>query len=46
MVKSDIEIAREAKLQPVTAIAEGLGLGNGDLELYGPYKAKVRMETI
>jgi formate--tetrahydrofolate ligase len=46
MVKSDIEIAREAKLQPVQAIAEGLGLGNGDLELYGSYKAKVRMETI
>ncbi len=46
MVKSDIEIAHEAKLQPVQAVAEGLGLGNGDLELYGSYKAKVRMEVI
>jgi formate--tetrahydrofolate ligase len=45
-MKSDIEIAHEAKLQPVQAIAEGLGLANGDLELYGSYKAKVRMETI
>ena len=46
MMKSDIEIAREAKVQSVQAIAEGLGLGNGDLEAYGSYKAKVRMETI
>ena len=46
MGKSDIEIAREAKLQPVQAIAESLGLGSGDLELYGSYKAKVRLETI
>ncbi len=45
-VKSDIEIAREAKLQPVTAVAATLGLGPDDLELYGSYKAKVRMETI
>jgi formate--tetrahydrofolate ligase len=45
-MKSDIAIAHEAKLQPVQAIAEGLGLGNGDLELYGSYKAKVRLETI
>jgi formate--tetrahydrofolate ligase len=46
MGKSDIEIAREAKLQPIGAIAEGLGLGNGDLEPYGSTKAKIRMETI
>jgi formate--tetrahydrofolate ligase len=46
MGKSDIEIAREAKLQPIGAIAEGLGLGNGDLEPYGSTKAKIRMESI
>jgi len=46
MGKSDIEIAREAKLQPIGAIAEGLGLGHGDLEPYGSTKAKIRMETI
>ncbi len=45
-VKSDIEIAHEAKLWPVQTIAGGLGLDLDDLELYGPYKAKVRMETI
>jgi formate--tetrahydrofolate ligase len=46
MGKSDIEIAREAKLQHIGAIAESLGLGNGDLEPYGSTKAKIRMETI
>jgi len=46
MKKTDIEIARAAKLQPVQAIAEGLGLGNGDLESYGSVKAKIRLETI
>jgi formate--tetrahydrofolate ligase len=45
-MKTNIEIARAAKLQPVQAVAEGLGLGNGDLESYGSYKAKVRLETI
>ena len=44
--KADIEIAREATLQPVTAVAATLGLTSDDLELYGSYKAKVRMETI
>ena len=46
MMKTDLEIARAAKLQPVQAIAEGLGLGNGDLESYGSVKAKIRLETI
>ena len=46
MGQSDIEIAREAKLQPITSVAATLGLGPDDLELYGSYKAKVRMETI
>ena len=46
MEKTDIEIASAAKLQPVQAVAEGLGLGNGDLESYGSDKAKVRLETI
>jgi formate--tetrahydrofolate ligase len=45
-MKTDIEIAREAKLQPVEAIGEQLGLGAADLEFYGPYKAKVRLDTI
>jgi formate--tetrahydrofolate ligase len=37
----DIEIARQAKIQPIDAIAEKLGLAGKDLEHYGKYKAKV-----
>jgi formate--tetrahydrofolate ligase len=44
--KTDIEIAREARLQPITSVAATLDLVPEDLELYGSYKAKVRMETI
>ncbi|MFN6432337.1 formate--tetrahydrofolate ligase [Eubacterium callanderi] len=39
--KSDIEIAQEAKPQDIREIAAKLGLTEGDLELYGKYKAKV-----
>lgn len=44
--KSDIEIAQEAKMQPILKIAEELGLTEDDLELYGKYKAKLSSETI
>ncbi len=40
-VPSDIEIAQSAKLRPIVDIAEKLGIGEEDLELYGRYKAKV-----
>ncbi|MGH7332418.1 MAG: formate--tetrahydrofolate ligase [Candidatus Rokuibacteriota bacterium] len=46
MGKSDIEIAREATLQPISAVAARLGLQESDLELFGRYKAKVSMPTI
>jgi formate--tetrahydrofolate ligase len=46
MGKSDIEIAHEAKLQPIQAIAETLGLKESDLEVYGRYKAKLTTEAI
>jgi formate--tetrahydrofolate ligase len=39
--KSDIEIAQEAKLQDIRAIAAKIGLTEDDIELYGKYKAKV-----
>ncbi len=45
MGKSDIEIARDAKLQPVQAIGEALGLKETDLELHG-YKAKISILTM
>ena len=39
--KSDIEIAREAKMLPITEIAKELGIGEEDLDCYGRYKAKL-----
>ena len=39
-MKSDIQIAQEAKMRPILEVAEQLGLGEEDLELYGKYKAK------
>lgn len=45
-MKSDIQIAQEAKLVPVGEIAEQLGLTEEDLECYGKYKAKISNECI
>jgi formate--tetrahydrofolate ligase len=39
--KSDIEIAQQAKLKPINEIAERLGIGEGYIESYGRYKAKI-----
>ncbi|MGA2111839.1 MAG: formate--tetrahydrofolate ligase [Anaerolineales bacterium] len=44
-VPSDIEIAQAAKLKPILQIAEEVGLRPSELELYGPYKAKVHLEV-
>jgi len=44
-MKSDIEIAREAKMLPVTEIAAGLGLSADDLDPYGKYKAKIHLDV-
>ena len=43
-MKSDIEIAQEARLEPITSVAAGLGIDMDDLELYGKYKAKISDE--
>ena len=43
---TDIEIAQQAKIKPITEIAERVGLSPDDLELYGKYKAKIEMATI
>lgn len=45
-VLSDIEIAQQTKLEPITAIAKQVGLTNDDLELYGKYKAKISFDAI
>ena len=38
---SDIEIAQQTKLLPISAVAERIGVGEAYLEPYGRYKAKV-----
>lgn len=40
-VPSDIEIAQQAKMKPVSEIAKEWGIEEDELELYGKYKAKV-----
>ena len=38
---TDIEIARNTKLDEITTIAKNLGIDEEDIELYGKYKAKL-----
>ncbi len=45
-VPSDIEIAQEAKLKPISVIAEEVGLLPEELEYHGEYKAKVRLSVL
>jgi formyltetrahydrofolate synthetase len=42
-VPSDIEIAQEAQLKPITQVAEEAGLLPEEMELHGNYKAKVQL---
>ncbi len=41
MSKSDIEIAQEAQMQPISEIAEKIGIPDRYVENYGKYKAKI-----
>ena len=43
-MKSDIEIAREVKLEPIQNIATKIGVNQDQLEQYGKYKAKLSYE--
>ena len=45
-MKTDIEIAQESVLEPITKVAGQLGIAEDDLELYGRYKAKLSNEYI
>lgn len=40
-MKTDIQIAQEAKLLPIKEIAQEIGMTEEDLEFYGKYKAKI-----
>ena len=43
-MKSDIEIALEAELEPIAEVAQKLGIDAEELDLYGKYKAKLTDE--
>ena len=45
-MKTDIQIAQEAVLQPIEDVAKTLGLTRDELELYGNYKAKISDEYL
>lgn len=45
-MKTDIEIAQEAVMLPITEVAKQLGISLDDLELYGKYKAKLSNEYL
>ena len=45
-MKSSLEIAQEAQLQPIDAIGEQVGLEPEEIEPYGRYKAKISLDAI
>lgn len=45
-MKTDIQIAQEAAIEPILGIAKGLHMEADDLELYGKYKAKISDEYL
>lgn len=45
-MKTDIEIAQEARMENIVAVAGRIGIEPDDLELYGKYKAKISDEYI
>ena len=44
-MKTDVQIAQEATMQPITQIAKHLNISEDDLELYGKYKAKISLDS-
>ena len=46
MAKSDIEIAREAKMQPITEVGTKLNIPPEQLLHYGPHKAKISFDFV
>jgi formyltetrahydrofolate synthetase len=45
-VPADIDIAQAATLKPIRQVAEEMGLLESELELYGDYKAKIKLEVL
>lgn len=44
-MKTDVQIAQEAKMLPITEVGKKIGLTEDDLELYGKYKAKISLDV-
>lgn len=45
-MKTDVQIAQEAKMLHIKEVAEKVGLSEEDLELYGNHKAKVSLDVL
>src|SRR3989304_3248432 len=45
-MESDLQIAQKVTLKPIQEVAASLGLRESEVEPYGRYKAKVRLESI
>jgi methylenetetrahydrofolate dehydrogenase (NADP+)/methenyltetrahydrofolate cyclohydrolase/formyltetrahydrofolate synthetase len=45
-VPTDIEIAQEASIKPILQVADECGILPDELVVYGPYKAKVKLEIL
>lgn len=44
-MKTDIEIAQSALMEPIVKIGEKIGLTEDDMELYGKYKCKINLDV-
>lgn len=44
-MKTDVQIAQEAKMLPIVEVAKQIGLSEDDIELYGKYKAKISLDV-
>ena len=45
-VPSDIDIAQSSEIKPIAQVAEEAGILPDELELYGPFKAKVKLDIL
>lgn len=45
-IPSDLEIAQSIKLKPILDIAKNAGILSNEIELYGDYKAKVKLDIL
>lgn len=45
-MKTDIEIAQSAVMEPIVNIANQIGLNENDIELYGKYKCKISLDVL